>query len=176
MRCLSSGQEADARPEFRPTDQASRGAFRLSFERGSRNVAALPRTEEPLRGWLGVFVLVYVSGGDRLLMRAASLSLDGMCRSLRCLKSGQEACARPEFRPAPTLPDACADAATRDGDAPARNEHQLAARYSGSSGLSRRVSGVHLTWWRVRRAPAHASARVWEARDTAYGEFAVSAD
>ena len=115
---------------------------------------------------VGVFVLVnllvYVSGGDRLLMRAASLSLDGMCRCLRCLKSGQEACARPEFRPAPTLPDACADAATRDSDAPARSEHQLAARYSGSSGLSRRVRGVHLTGWRVRRAPAqHASTRVW---------------
>ena len=111
---------------------------------------------------VGVFVLVnllvYVSGGDRLLMRAASLSLDGMCRCLRCLKSGQEACARPEFRPAPTLPDACADARRRR----TRNEHQLAARYSGSSGLSRRVRGVHLTWWRVRRAPAqHASTRVW---------------
>ena len=104
-----------------------------------------------------VNLLVYVSGGDRLLMRAASLSLDGMCRCLRGLKSGQEACARPEFRPAPTLPDACADARWRR----TRNEHQLAARYSGSSGLSRRVRGVHLTWWRVRRAPVHASARVW---------------
>ena len=114
---------------------------------------------------VGVFVLVnllvYVSGGDRLLMRAASLSLDGMCRCLRCLKSGQEACARPEFRPDRAIVRQQRTSSAAVGRRRTRNEH-LAARYSGSSGLSRRVRGVHLTLWRVRRAPAqHTSTRVW---------------